>query len=148
MSLEHLLRSGYPSQRGPESIIVGQPVSQHAGRRHYLCFSTAVQDFFFITQGLGAQLAAAPNPRRACRALPTETKVESGTSPSKSGTSVNSSHSGELGFRQQTHLAAHRVAGYLKKTLQPTQLPDRFQRPRTLQFLQRISKPWTPISVS
>ena len=37
------------------------------------------------------------------RALPTETKVESGTSQSKSGTSVNLSNSGEL----------IRVGGYL-----------------------------------
>jgi hypothetical protein len=43
------------------------------------------------TQGLGAQLAAAPNPR----ALLTETKVESGMSQSKSGTSVNLSNSGK-----------------------------------------------------
>jgi len=37
---------------------------------------------------------------RPQRALPTETNVESGTSPSKSGTSVNLSKSGDLGQRE------------------------------------------------
>jgi len=50
---------------------------------HFLCFSTAVQD------------------------LPTETKVEGGTSQSKSGTSVNVSNSGNLARAQ---LVFRRVA--------------------------------------
>ena len=53
-----------------------------------LCFSTAaVQDLFTENEG--------PHPERGLRALFTETKVESGTSQSKSGTSGNLSKSRE-----------------------------------------------------
>jgi len=56
--------------------------SPHSGLQRYflnsLCFSTTVCPFGSL--------------RRPQRVLPTETKVESGTSQSKSGTSVNSSN--------------------------------------------------------
>ena len=43
------------------------------------------------------------------RALPTETKVESGTSQSKSGTSVNLRNSGDLGFGEDVEEARDQV---------------------------------------
>jgi hypothetical protein len=53
-------------------------------RRDALCFSTAFQDFSTETQG----------PQERC---PPKQKVESGTSQSKSGTSINLSNHGDLG---------------------------------------------------
>jgi len=55
---------------------------------------------------------------RVGRALPTKTKVESGTSQSKSGTSVNLSNSGEPGcatfrLRRASAAAAVPVAGLM-----------------------------------
>ena len=54
-----------------------------------LCFSTAVQDLLLKTR--------VRNPRGG-RALPTEKKVERGTSQSKGGTSINLNNSGDLAW--------------------------------------------------
>ena len=48
------------------------------------------------------------------RALPTVTKVESGTSQSKSGTSVNLSHSGDLGGTAEGEDAPGRERGAVR----------------------------------